>query len=436
MDPIFHEIRNPATPGLALLTMRGDLCPSYPVKFLSPIFFLVEFLAFLFLLAPSWAASPFESCASFLGPTDSLLISDLKGNHYARHNAGIPRVPASTIKLLTSLAAIHLLGPEHRFKTDFLLDQNGNLIMKGYGDPLLISEVLSDIAFKISNEVKGIKNLIVDDSFFEKPISIPGRSTSSNPYDAPIGAVCANFNTVFFKKTSRGHLVSAEPQTPLIPFARQRILARKLKAGRYTLSHDPDDPPRYAGELLACFLKQNGVEVRGNVRIGQVHGQARPLFTYRSPFTLEQVLARMLEFSNNFMANQILVYMGAIESGPPGTLIKGLEVVRDYARKGLGIEKLWLVEGSGISRRNRISALEMHKILREFAPFRRLLKKRGILLSKSGTLRGIRNLVGYVEQHSSQGPLLFVIFTRGEGKSLEKAKRCIIGKATDSATIH
>ena len=52
------------------------------------------------------------------------------------HNPDQAMVPASTLKILTSLATLHTLGSDYRFPTDFLLDAEDNLVIKGYGDPL------------------------------------------------------------------------------------------------------------------------------------------------------------------------------------------------------------------------------------------------------------------------------------------------------------
>ena len=416
--------------------MKHKHCYLYSLKHLVSIYLTIQISISISPLVSTSMASMVERCTLPLGPEDSLLVSNLKGSRYASYNIETLRIPASTIKLLTSLVAIRLLGSNYRFKTDFFLDKSDNLIMKGYGDPLLVSEVLSDMALKLSKKIKQINHLVVDDSFFERPILIPGKTNSPNPYDAPIGAVSANFNTVFFKMTREGDLVSAEPQTPLLPFARQKILAQGWTGGRYTLSHEVQDPPRYAGELMAYFLKKGGVKMRGEVKVGLVQGRAIALLTYLSPFTLEEVIAKMLNFSNNFMANQLLVHMGGFKLGPPATLSKGLKVVRAYAMGRLGIKRFRLVEGSGISRKNKISALEMFKILHEFFPFRRLLRRDGTMLSKSGTLRGIKTLAGYLECQSPDNPLVFVIFTVGEGNKLEKVKRCLIRVSESSEGLH
>jgi len=100
------------------------------------------------------------------------------------------------------------------------------------------------------------------------------------------------------------------------------------------------------------------------------------IYTYESIFTLETVVQKMLKSSSNFMANQILIALGASVCGPPGTLAKGVSAVTDYAKNELLLQNLQIVEGSGISRQNRISALEMLTILKKFRPYKHLLKRK------------------------------------------------------------
>ena len=77
---------------------------------------------------------------------DALLVADHDGQIIFKKNEAKKCIPASTLKLLTALAAIHHLGLSYRFKTEFYIDPKQNLKVKGYGDPLLISEVLQEIA--------------------------------------------------------------------------------------------------------------------------------------------------------------------------------------------------------------------------------------------------------------------------------------------------
>jgi len=89
-----------------------------------------------------------------------------------------------------------------------------------------------------------------------------------------------------------------------------------------------------------------------------------------------------------------------------------------YAESVLGISGIRIVEGSGISRQNRLPAKTMHLILDEFEPFRHLLPRDGRMLLKTGTLNGITTRAGYIE--TDHGELLrFVIFLNTPGKSAE-----------------
>ena len=311
-----------------------------------------------------------------------------------------------------SLAAIHHLGLRYRFLTEFYVDSGQNLKIKAYGDPLLISEVWQEIAGILANRVRNVNNLILDTTYFSHPIIIPGRNRSTNPYDAPVGALCANFNTVFFDRDKQGRIVSAEKQTPIIPYSRKKILSLGLKKGRYTFSHDPKDAAHYAGELLIYFLKLRGIKFKGKIGLGTAGPEDKLILSFRSRFTLEGVLKKMLEFSSNFIANQITIALGARVYRPPGTLSKGLRVVHSYAEKELALKDINVVEGSGISRRNRVSALDMLTILKRFEPYRHMLTKKDNLFFKTGSLRGIRTQAGYIE--GSDGTYFFVIFLAGK----------------------
>ncbi len=299
------------------------------------------------------------------------------------------------------------------------MDTDSNLKIKGYGDPLLISEVWQEIAHGLAKKIQRFKDLKLDDTYFSQPVIIPGRRHSTNPYDAPVGALCANFNTVYFDRNKQGRIVPAEGQTPLIPYALKRIHSLGLKKGRYTFTHDRDEAARYAGELLLHFLKQEGVTSLGKIRPGVVKHEDKLIFTYRSGFTLEEALKKMLEFSNNFMANQIFIVSGAHVYGPPGTLTKGVQAIYDYAKKEIGLKSIKVVEGSGISRKNRVSALDMLAILERFKPYRHLLKKKDNVLFKTGSLKGIRTRAGYVEKNG-RDPYYFIIFLNRSGPDADK----------------
>ncbi len=385
---------------------------------------IIMVLALWILLPAVLNAGQDLYCFKKITSKDALLIADHNGRVLYKKNEAIKFIPASTLKLLTALSAIHSLGPSYKYLTEFYMDSGQNLKIKGYGDPLLISEVWKEIADELKNNIKEFNDLILDDTYFSRQINIPGRNNSTNPYDAPVGALCANFNTVFFDRDKQGRIIPAEPQTPIIPFARKKIRALGLKKGRYTFSHDPHDAARYAGELLLHFLKQKNVQSHGKIRPGMVKPEDRLILAYRSRFTLEQTLMKMLEFSSNFMANQVLVSTGAHIYGPPGTLNKGIRMMTGYAREELYLKNIIIVEGSGLSRENRLSALDMLTILRRFEPFRHLLTKKDNMFFKTGSLKGISTRVGYIEG-TRRGTIAFVIFLNRSGPDIDRLMECI-----------
>ncbi|MBW1647287.1 MAG: D-alanyl-D-alanine carboxypeptidase [Deltaproteobacteria bacterium] len=354
--------------------------------------------ALLLAAAPlARSASLPPDLASLLGPRDSLLVTDAAGRRLISWNADRPRIPASVLKLLTAHVALTHLGPGYRFTTDFFQDEEGCLYARGHGDPLLVSEVLADLARDLAPRLAPVSELVVDGSDFARPLTIPGVSDSANPYDAPNGALCANFNTVSVRRCAAGRYVSAEPQTPLLPFARALLKQRPPADGRLVLTHDGGQAALYAGHLLAHFLAEAGQPVAGTVRRGMVPPEVPPVLVFASPFPLAEVVARMLEHSNNFIANQLLIAAGAKVHGLPGTLEKGVRLACDHARRNLGWENFQLVEGSGIARQNRVTAADLDRLLAAFAPHRHLLPSHGRARYKTGTLSGIQTRAGYIE---------------------------------------
>lgn len=382
-------------------------------------------LAAVNMVAIAVFASDYAAVERLIGSKDAILVSDHEGRILLSHNADQLRIPASTLKILTSLTALHYLGAEFRFSTEFYRDKDGNLLIKGYGDPLLISEVLDTIAARLKTELTGFRDIILDDSYFAQPLTIPGVSSSSEPYDAPNGALCVNFNTVFFKK-EEGRYVSAESQTPLLPFALDRVKATGLEEGRIVLSHVGDECTLYAGHLFAYFLKQHGIEFSGSIRLGQVDPTREKLILrHESPYSLEEIIAKLLEHSNNFTTNQMLIMAGVKKYGPPGTLTKGVRAMQEYADRYLQLKKIQITEGSGISRRNRMTADDMLKVLNAFFPYRYLLRHNGREYYKTGTLRGISTRAGYIES-TDQNFYRYTIFINSPGKSARKVTRLLM----------
>jgi D-alanyl-D-alanine carboxypeptidase/D-alanyl-D-alanine-endopeptidase (penicillin-binding protein 4) len=362
-----------------------------------------------------------------LGPADAVAVAAPDGTPVFSVRENLPLIPASTLKILTALSGFEILGADHRFVTDFFLSPNGDLVIKGYGDPMLVSEVVAQIARHLADVLGpegAVGDVVLDDAFFAEPLSIPGVNDSLEPYDAPNGALCVNFNTVFFARGPDGTFQSAEPQTPLLAPALRRIRASGLDRGRIVFSRSRQESLMYAGQLFAHFLAEAGIRITGEIRPGRVDpAQDRLLYRHRSPFTLAAVIGRLMEFSNNFIANQILISIGAERFGAPGNLENGTRAVEQYARQRLGLKTLHLVEGSGISRENRITAAGMMTILSQFRPYRHLLVRDGDVRYKTGTLSGIQTRAGYIE--TADGPCRFVVLINTPGRRADPVVRAI-----------
>ncbi len=372
---------------------------------------------------PVLEAGQDHPCIKTLRPEDTFLAAGSDGKILFKRNTFEKRIPASTIKILTAATAIHHLGLSYRFPTEFYKDSSNNLKIKGYGDPLIVSEVLEAISGHLAEKMNSFDDLILDDTHFSSNISIPGCKGSTNPYDAPASALCANFNTINFDRNNKGKAITAESQTPLIPFARDKIDLLGIKKGRFTFTRNSEDAAIYFGKLFLYFLKKRGVEVRGEIRMGQVKSGDRLVYTHKSVFSLEQTLKKMLKFSSNFIANQISISMGALIYGPPGTLEKGTKVIRNFALRVLDLKDIKIVEGSGISRKNRLSAHSMLSILKQFLPHRHLLVKKNGFLYKTGTLQGISARSGYFETEHGD-PSYFVIFLNRAGFGMDSLMEC------------
>lgn len=371
-------------------------------------------------VCPSPRSSEIHNKISHLvGPKDSVVVAAPNAPPLVSINPDRDLVPASILKILTSLAALEKLGPSFRFKTEFYIDPQDNLKIKGFGDPLLISERLQTIGAHLSARIDRVDNIILDDTYFKQPIRVPGRGTSNEPYDAPNGALCVNFNTVAFARHG-GQWVSAEPQTPLLPSVIPKIRASGLTEGRITLAADSLEALDYTGRLFGYFLKKNGIAISGTVQRGPINrGKDRLIWVYRSESDLGEVVSQLLEFSNNFMANQMLLILGAEADDPPATMEKGLTALRDFYHHTLGIQSGRIVEASGISRRNRITARDMLKIIERFSPYHTLMRQSGRQYYKTGHLKGIRTRAGYITSHNGR-LYRFVVMLNTPGKSTHR----------------
>jgi D-alanyl-D-alanine carboxypeptidase/D-alanyl-D-alanine-endopeptidase (penicillin-binding protein 4) len=383
-------------------------------------------LALLLLPAPALAAGVKEDVAA-LAPSGLVLVMDAAGNELVAQNTDKPFVPASVTKIVTAWLAMEVLGGDYRFETRFYLDDKRKLYVRGGGDPFLISEELAPLATELVAAIgtKPITGIVLDASYYPSNLRVPGIVNTDEAYNALNSALAVNFNTVNAVR-SGNKVRSAETQTPITPLAITQFRLRGPNGkGRISLSQDPTVSLQYAGELIAAFIARAGGSVKGKISAGTVPAGLKPVYVHRQSRTLSQILVELLRASNNYIANQVFLEIGAHRLGGPVSLEKSLRVANEMlAAHGLA-DAIHLEEGSGISRDNRFTARGLAKVLELFAPHANLLRGRDGGMNKTGSLDGVRTLAGYANT-SSHGQVRFVIaLTSNDGEMRFRLLRAI-----------
>ena len=304
--------------------------------------------------------------------------------------------PASNVKLLTTAMALKRLRPEYRFKTGLYATTpvggeilRGDIFIKGFGDPNLVSEQMWLLVKELKNiplrKVHG--DIIADASFFDNNLRVKTwKKGGVEAYNAPLGALSFNFNTVTVhinpgEKPGDRPVVVVDPNIEFIRVdnrartvsksKRSRLIVNRIDRGSHneitisgvvSVNHARETyylnitrPAYYAASVFKEYLRQEGVEVTGKVRVGFVPEGAYEILSHSS-MPLSLILRGLNKFSNNFVAEQILKTIGADIYGPPGTTLNGLRAMDEYMQSlKYKPEGFSILDGSGLSRQNRLS---------------------------------------------------------------------------------
>ncbi len=335
-------------------------------------------------------------------------VQDIDGGRpLVAHHAGKSMNPASTMKLLTTYAGLELLGPAYTWKTEAYAGGKledgvlqGDLILKGYGDPKLTLErfwlLLRRLRALGLREIRG--NLLLDRSYFEAAEYDPAKFDAEplRAYNVGPDALLLNFKAVRFQfvpdAERRTVTVIPEPKPAGLEFSagvrategacgdwRAGIKADFQSNGGSARAFFTGSMPAACGErywnagLLAQpnyvygvfrqLWEELGGTLAGSWKDGALPADAKLLATSESASNAE--LARDInKYSNNVMARQLFLTLSAEVLKQPGRSDRSAQVVQSWlAEKKLDFPELVLENGSGLSRQERISAEHMGLLL-------------------------------------------------------------------------
>jgi D-alanyl-D-alanine carboxypeptidase/D-alanyl-D-alanine-endopeptidase (penicillin-binding protein 4) len=390
-----------------------------------------------------------------------IMVQDVaSGRTLAALNPERAMNPASVMKLVTTYAALEMLGPSYIWRTglfeagarrgDVL---EGDLVMRGSGDPKLTQEqlwlALKALRARGLREIRG--NVLTDRGAFE----ISGYDASRfdgdplRAYNAGPDALLINFKSLaitFAPDESSGQVaVSIEPKLAGIPLRsavkavngpcadfRSYAVRPKIDAtgvsltGTYSTAcgsrtwwlHPYElTAVQYAGAVFKALWAGVGGTITGEVRDAPLPAGARLVYEIESP-TLAEVVRDINKFSNNVMARQLFLTL-SIDGRTPGSAERSARAVRTWmAERRLGGEELVMENGSGLSRLERVSPATLSRLLLaawrspvmpEFmasmplvaydGTMRRRMKTRDVAGQahiKTGSLNDVRSIAGYV----------------------------------------
>lgn len=320
------------------------------------------------------------------------------------HGADTPRSPASTIKVLTTYAALDMLGPGYTWKTRAYIDGplsngvlRGDLILVGGGDPYLTSErwwsFVNELRSQGLEKITG--DVIIDESYFA-PIAQRRADFDAQPfrsYNVLPSALMVNFQTSRFTLLAQPQrsqpVISVHPhpanlsidnRVRVVPGKCQRNIqfetlgdedSPKLaitgtlgaSCGSYAVTRAIMNAPDYAYGTFRTLWTQSGGQIDGEGRSGIVPENARLLYEFES-LPLPEVIRLVNKYSNNVMARHLLLTLGAEKFGPPATMEGGRQaIVAWLAAHGIEIPKLVIENGAGLSRAERITARGLGEVL-------------------------------------------------------------------------
>ncbi len=430
------------------------------------------------------AGIPQESVAIYVQAVDS-------ASPAITHNAGKIFNPASVMKLVTTNAALDLLTPTYRWKTEIYRDGNvengilnGNLIIKGKGDPSFKAQEFWRLLMSLQQAgIKQIQgDLVLDKTYFAKAVG--GRNAFDDEtwraYNAMPSAFLVNGRNTSFKFTANGTSVNIgqEFELPEVQIINKMTLRQgvcstwrnnmaysvKSSANRATVtfggSFSPDceekylelsvfDDEKYAFFTFKKLWRELGGSFNGQLRTQEnmPFGAVKVLEQMSDP--LGYLVRDINKWSNNLMARQLLLTLAAESGGEPANEAKGIAAIKTWlAGKGLNFNELVIENGSGLSRIERISAEHLGQMLLgaynspvmpELIASLPILSKDGTVMGrlkdslaqgrahlKTGSLDGVNAVAGYVLDNKNRRYVIVMLVNHVNAAASKSAQDALI----------
>ena len=455
---------------------------------------------FLFFINVAWgqAESPFleiqKKIKQYRLPKNSLgMVLSKTSDHNPVYTLNENKLftPASLAKIPSLLALYDFYPLSYSFKTVFASSApiengilQGDLVLMGGGDSSFTSESLWKLVNILTRsgitQIKG--QLLIDDRLYKKEAP---RAYSERSYSAPSSASSFNWNSVAFyirpaKKLHQKALVYANPQNSYIQVInkvktgnKNQITIKRLSVTKNqetfeikgtidiqspekTFYRNISNPPIWLGSNAISFLQQRGISVLGGVQKGHCLGTFLFDWPLSQPGAKKKcrILAEwesrafsfhsynMMKYSSNFVTRMLVSHIPLLQGQSQGDLRVGMEQLRQKLKKR-GLSRFKLIEPSGLNRKNKFSAKDLHTALTQFEkqsyspellfsyPFHQgegTLKNRfknlppdAFVRAKTGSLHGVLGLAGWVE--SKKHSYRFVFIYDGPYKKREKAQK-------------
>ena len=420
----------------------------------------------------------------------ALLVVDADGTSAPRlsHRAAVAMNPASVMKLVTTYAALDLLGPSYTWATPVFVEGAirdgtlyGNLTIQGQGDPKLVMERLWLLLRRVQG--LGIKtiagDIVLDRAAFDVPPTDPASFDGEplRPYNAAPDALLINYRSVVvtFVPDASNTFARVQYDPPLggvemqatVPLLtgdcgdyRSALKAdftqpqRIRFAGGYAASCGEKvwpvayiDPASYASRAVQGLWQEMGGQLNGVVRLGSVPADAswKPAFEVRSP-PLAEIIRDINKFSNNVMAQQVFLTLGRAADRPASFALAQANVLR-WWKERISADDLPLMDnGSGLSRQERISAQALGRLLQVAyqspampelisslpiagvdGTLRRMKNKSGgIAHLKTGSLNNVVAVAGYVHTASGKRYVLVALINHNNAGAARPAIEALV----------